>query len=342
MHKTRVDTSKPKLQEAKLFMDTTKKASVAPYEAKFYRDTVPRRTVMIINETVKNIVETRTVSGQIKDPNGRPVAFATIKIKGKNIGRSTDQNGNFSIPIDKNDKLSVSIVGYSDIELDPNQTNITVNGFNIQSKQSVFNSIQNSTKESALNIFPIPYPVPSATYSIQSNSIPQARYFYQVDSILRAGLDGCRYDERRYYYIPHGFALVTQMEQINKEGSSLDPPDRWSAKIANDLNNPWDYFKALFSTPKGFYRVLIFLYTDIDLSSNGNFISEEEARKWLNNGFNSLPNEIKYSTATNNHSCTLLVYHYEKKPGIDGEMLVPSGLSGRIHFLNSNLSNYIR
>jgi hypothetical protein len=308
----------------------------------YFLDTLPKRTNIVIKENVITRYEIRTIKGRITDPVGNPVRGAYIKIKGTTKGITTDGNGNFTLGIDKYDKLNVIITGYADFELSPDQTNITINGFTVQSQQTITNGITNSTKETNLNIFPVPYPVPSALYVLNSASILNARYFSEVDAVLKAGLDKCNYDERSYYYIPHGFALVTQMEQINSGGTSLDPPDRWNSKIANDINNPWDYIKALFTTTKGYYRVLVFLFTDINLSSNNDLATESDARKWLNNGFSDLPIELKNKTFTNNYRCTLLVYHYEKLPGSEAKMLIPSDLSGRKHFINSTLANYIR
>lgn len=335
-----IETVEKKLNEDSLRISSTQLEKVQTRD--YYLDTVPRRTNMKINERIVTYHEIRTISGRITKPDGNPVMGGYIKIKGTTKGTATDANGNFSMSIDKFDKLSVAITGYADFELSPDQSNTTVNGFNVQSKQTIVNGSTTNTREINLNIFPVPYPVPSAVYVLNATSISSVRYFSQVDSILKAGLDKCSYDERSYYYIPHGFALVTQMEQINSAGSSLDPPDRWDSRIANNINNPWDYIKALFTTSKGYYRVLVFLFTDINLRSNNDFASESDAKKWLNNGFSDLPNELKNTTFTNKYRCTLLVYHYEKQPGSEAKMLTPSDLSGKKHFINSALVNYIK
>src|SRR5215218_7260543 len=57
--------------------------------------------------------QTRTVTGTIKDENGNPVPFASIRIKGTNTGTSADANGFFSISSKTGDVLIISAVGAS-------------------------------------------------------------------------------------------------------------------------------------------------------------------------------------------------------------------------------------
>ncbi len=61
--------------------------------------------------------QTRVVSGKVTDSDGNPVSFATIKIKGSNIGLSADANGAFSIKAKTGDVLVVSGAGFKDVEV---------------------------------------------------------------------------------------------------------------------------------------------------------------------------------------------------------------------------------
>lgn len=56
--------------------------------------------------------QTKTITGRITDTNGDPVPFATIKVKGSNIGVAADQNGNFNIQAGSGNVLSISAVGF--------------------------------------------------------------------------------------------------------------------------------------------------------------------------------------------------------------------------------------
>ncbi len=57
-----------------------------------------------------------TISGIIKDSNSIAVPFANITIKGTRFGTTTDENGNFTVKVNKNDVLIFSFLGYKTIE----------------------------------------------------------------------------------------------------------------------------------------------------------------------------------------------------------------------------------
>ncbi|HEX5154484.1 MAG TPA: von Willebrand factor type A domain-containing protein [Parafilimonas sp.] len=55
----------------------------------------------------------RTITGTIKDDQGNPIPFATIKAKGTNVATTSDINGKFTITVnDKVKALEISYVGY--------------------------------------------------------------------------------------------------------------------------------------------------------------------------------------------------------------------------------------
>lgn len=302
-------------------------------------------TIIKITDTIVRPIEIRIVKGQIKDAKtGTGISGAIVRIKGSTVSTVTNLDGYFNLNINKGDKLIISITGFASTEIDPNITNTgTSRGpFKIETQQTLFHNQKTEVQTSTMKIFPVPYPNPSSIYSFPSNVFSSIQFLHQADSILKQGLDHCGYDEKRYYYIPHGFALVTQMEQINVNGSSRMPPDRWSSKIAVDINNPWDYIKALISTATGYYRVLVFLISDIDHSVGNNYISETEARKWLGSGYITLPTDIRNIRFTKNYNCTLLIYHYKKQQGEKAQQVFPDPLTGKTHFVRSRLSEFIK
>ena len=61
--------------------------------------------------------QTRRVSGKILDEKGNPIAFASIKLKGKNTGVAADQNGLFQIQAVAADVLVISAIGYDSQEI---------------------------------------------------------------------------------------------------------------------------------------------------------------------------------------------------------------------------------
>lgn len=66
------------------------------------------------------------IHGRITDSTGAPLAGASVKIKGTNIGTTTDANGQFTINAKGTDILIISFVGYEPVELPANSSVLNV------------------------------------------------------------------------------------------------------------------------------------------------------------------------------------------------------------------------
>jgi TonB-linked SusC/RagA family outer membrane protein len=62
-------------------------------------------------------VADRTVSGTVKDNNGKSISGATVQIKSTTVGVTTDAEGRFSLSVPDNATLQVSHVGYETVEI---------------------------------------------------------------------------------------------------------------------------------------------------------------------------------------------------------------------------------
>lgn len=83
--------------------------------------------------------QTRTVTGKVTDAMGNPVGGASIIIKGKQTGTTSDANGNFSIAVNPGDVLSVSGVSYESKDIRINQSNTYA--VSLKSNESVLGEI---------------------------------------------------------------------------------------------------------------------------------------------------------------------------------------------------------
>jgi len=63
--------------------------------------------------SVHLLAQTRTVTGKVTDPDGKPVPYATVTVKGSATRVSADENGNFSIQADPNTTLVFTASGYT-------------------------------------------------------------------------------------------------------------------------------------------------------------------------------------------------------------------------------------
>jgi TonB-linked SusC/RagA family outer membrane protein len=71
--------------------------------------------------------QTRTVTGEVKDAQGNPVPFATVKVKGSKVAVAADQNGKFSVNIPEGAVLIVSGAGFQAHEINAGtQTTLSV------------------------------------------------------------------------------------------------------------------------------------------------------------------------------------------------------------------------
>lgn len=101
------------------------------------RKIVPLLSVLILF-CIAASAQTRTVKGQIKDRTGSPIPFASIiEVNTKN-GTSADANGNFSITIGQNGKLSISATGFQTQTVTPASNTIEVS---LVSDQQVMDEI---------------------------------------------------------------------------------------------------------------------------------------------------------------------------------------------------------
>jgi hypothetical protein len=59
----------------------------------------------------------RIITGKVTDKDGNPVSFASIKVKGTNVGVSADANGAYSLKVYSNTILIISSAGFKTIEV---------------------------------------------------------------------------------------------------------------------------------------------------------------------------------------------------------------------------------
>lgn len=70
--------------------------------------------------------QTRTVTGKITDNQGNPVPFATVTVVGTNNATTADANGNFTISVQPNSRLTFSATGFQTQTLNPTGNTVSV------------------------------------------------------------------------------------------------------------------------------------------------------------------------------------------------------------------------
>jgi hypothetical protein len=200
----------------------------------------------------------------------------------------------------------------------------------------------NTTNTDSIPNFPWPPPnasaftkIPSSIFSNRNAKIS----LMDVADKLEAALDHTGYSQKKYYQIPDGFALVSQLEQFNPDGTSKELPDRWAAEFRPPkIFSLKSYIKAIFTANPGQYRIVAFIVTSTPFEESEETVTREEAVKWLDTGMIVLPQSIGEQPYTDEYYCTALIYEFEL-PG-KGKKAVfkkSSELTGRIHLKKSNL-----
>lgn len=184
--------------------------------------------------------------------------------------------------------------------------------------------------------FPWPPPRASAKYVLPTSEFSTAKNLDDVNQKLSRALDANGYSDKSYFSAPstagNGFVLVTQLEQINEDATSKDKSERWITDIKSDAFSFGDYFKSLFLTKKGYFRVIAFVVTDLPFAQSNKMADKTTALSWLSTGTNELPEYLGQVSYTPKYKVTALIYEYEQEENSDTAKLEePSKFTGKVH-----------
>lgn len=87
------------------------------YSYKVIANTITINNNLVNHSEVKYEVLQNSISGTVKDKEGKPLSGASVTVKGTNTSVSTDENGQFKINAGTNAVLLVRFVGFSPIEV---------------------------------------------------------------------------------------------------------------------------------------------------------------------------------------------------------------------------------
>jgi hypothetical protein len=186
----------------------------------------------------------------------------------------------------------------------------------------------------------LPWPPMAASARIVLPTTPfrDAGNFGQFCAVLTGALERCGYVEESYYSVPGGLALITRMEQTTRDARPAQGSERWSVDThALTSLSLSDYLKALFLANTGYYRVIIFVVTDVPFGASKGALTSGEAQSLLTYGYNSLPPSVSEAPLPVNYACTALIYEFEKPEGKSPEAIVPGHLDAKTHLVKSGL-----
>lgn len=148
----------------------------------------------------------------------------------------------------------------------------------------------------------------------------------------------------RYLSLSDGFAVVTQLEQYQEDGSILpDSKLRWQ-ELPKGENFAWsmDYFKTLIFPRKAYLRLFAILVTKRSYPSTATKISKDEAKAWVRKGLNRLPKTIGDQKCSG-YSVDVLVYEFEvPQTNFKPTQHCPCHLSARDHLQKTPMRIWLR
>ncbi len=189
--------------------------------------------------------------------------------------------------------------------------------------------------------FTWPPPECAAHQELPATMFTGLRTFSAVDARLCRALDARGYGQRSYYQVPNGFALVTQLEQCDRNWAPRKGDDRWKDYPAPErFEDFWDYLKAL-TLPSAYnFRLFVFVVTDVSITlAPDRPVDREQALAWLHRGGLSLPAEMGRQPFGPGYKVTALIYELEGK-GADfqGDKRCPCLKNARQHLQLSGLT----
>lgn len=194
-----------------------------------------------------------------------------------------------------------------------------------------------------LSPFPIPYPKPSTLDVLPQKALKNCVTLGDVSRKLEIALEKCGYYRSSYFHVPNGFALVTQLENINEDGTSKRNDERWAlVKEKRKIFSISEYIRLLFTSTPGHYRSIVFLVSDEAFHSSGDEISKDSLELWLDTGSIKLSNELFIKRINSQYEITALIYQFTKPENSESaEFVAQSKLQGRTHLERSKIYKFI-
>ncbi|MES2276661.1 MAG: hypothetical protein V4592_11615 [Bacteroidota bacterium] len=182
--------------------------------------------------------------------------------------------------------------------------------------------------------FPFPPPKGYSLQILQRELFEKCATLKDVNRILLSAINKCGYDDHSYYAIPNGFALVTKIEEINSDGTSVAGDARFSLNV-HDKMSVFNFFVAR----KGYFRVFAFIVTNEAFKPTNDVVNQQMAEDWVESGSNMLPAQIGAKKFTEDYACSVIVYEFNA-PDANKKLnlVIPAKLSAKVHLVKSNIN----
>lgn len=150
------------------------------------------------------------------------------------------------------------------------------------------------------------------------------------------GRHGFRYS---YFYVPLGFALVTDIEQIADDGSTLEGEQRYSKfpAIASAGFSVAEYFNLLVRAPVGKYRGIVFVVAGLPGSTIEMHFARDDYASLSRLGNHALPAFYYGVPFSHDYEVEAYIYVFQGRGDSQAWALDQSALTGEAHLEKAKL-----
>lgn len=164
---------------------------------------------------------------------------------------------------------------------------------------------------------PIPIPKWTSRYLLPDKVIFSGDHTETLGDVFDRMEDAMRraemYSWSAYAILDDGFAMVTQLEAIDDTGAPRASPNRWAFEPESaDSFSIADYFRSLFESKPGRYRVIVLAITHRNLETETDEATSEQLQQLLREGATALPAELRNKRLQKETRCIGYVYEFER------------------------------
>lgn len=294
------------------------------------------------------------IKGQVvEDQSKIPLPGVSVKADSSLIGTQTDRDGYFSLIIpdalySKPLFLELHHVGYHSAKVEVSKKNSALIQIVLKADTLDLTNVVTvgygtvKKRPSKMPEFPWPPPPCSGRIIFNNSLFTRVKTLQEIDHLLIDALENSRYFDYAHFYIPRGFALATKIEQIDEAGISLEEPGRWSPTISPKKLNFEEYIKALFFPTPGYFRIIVFIVTDLPYAYSDIKATRKQANAWIESGWSILPEEFSKMKFSKNYYCSALVYEFIKPEAREAYFNIPGRFDAYEHLQKSGLLNFIK
>ncbi len=272
------------------------------------------------------------VCGVVTDNDSNKLVGVTVYAKHAKTGVVTDIHGSFRIFCQNSDSLTLTATNYKPVIASLNKLPGQINKQEIKIRltyKNITNVSSQSTSAVPINSFPFPPIVGYTQFPIKFDLLKHPKKLSQTADILEHALHANGYDELSYFNIERGFALLTRIEMINSDGTSIYNSERFSIneKASMDL-------KDMISPRAGVFRLFGFIVTDVSFQPQLGETDFKKLNALTRLGYNVLPND---GPTNDNYTCTVVVYEFAAdKPNVPLK-LRDARLNAKVHLEKSKI-----